>query len=765
MSALRIFTILAIVAFAAGSATAFSAPNKTLEEYKTEKAAEAATASEAALNKSKMAAVGQVLDLLESLKSKVLAEGEEEAQTYNSFACWCKDLSKAKTEAISEGTDKKSTLTSEISTLASTRDTLDTEIDTCEKEIAETNKDMTTATALRKETQTVYEKNAADLTGAVAALENAIQSLKASKGASFVQIQEIAKTVEQAVLMADALGLGGDAAKHAVASLVQETGSQVPEVEMEDYKFHSDSIITTLENLLKDFVAEKNSVNSAEVSSVQEYELLMQEKTDYAKAKTLELEEARGKKAKTISTIAMKSQQLSTTAATLLDDQEYIKQLAKNCADKSVTWDKRSEVRADELSALTQAIGIIESKVKTKTSAATLRLAQRAVRVKLAEAVLHSPSAMQAIEAEAEAADESAPAAFLQRSKFSMRGSRRAVPDTDGGRQAIAALLRNKGAKLKSSMLSALASEVSEVKEDVFAKIKTMIQNLIDELLKEAASETDSKGLCDKELSDATQKRDYAANEVAELNAEMAELAATKNSLSATIATLTAEKTDLEKKQSDAEKLRAKEKADSQAAIEEATAGMQGVSEAIDLLDKWYKTNAKNTVNISFVQGAQPDAPDAGFESGEAYTGAFGDAGGIIGMMEVIKSDFQRTITETQKSEAIAEQEHYEFMTETSASLAEKTTALTESNSQLDDASEAYTTAEGSLSSQMTIMTSEVEVLISHKARCIDTGMSYNDRVGRREDEIASLKQALCILNAYKDFAKGGQPDNCGDLS
>lgn len=59
-----------------------------------------------------------------------------------------------------------------------------------------------------------------------------------------------------------------------------------------------------------------------------------------------------------------------------------------------------------------------------------------------------------------------------------------------------------------------------------------------------------------------------------------------------------------------------------------------------------------------------------------------------------------------------------------------------------------------------------MEALITLKAQCIDTGMSYNDRVGRREDEIASLKQALCILNAYKDFAKGGgQPDNCGDLS
>mmetsp|Transcript_18919 Transcript_18919/g.35300 ORF Transcript_18919/g.35300 Transcript_18919/m.35300 type:complete len:494 (+) Transcript_18919:2-1483(+) len=493
--------------------------------------------------------------------------------------------------------------------------------------------------------------------------------------------------------------------------------------------------------------------------------MLMQEKTDYSKAKTLELQEAQANRAKTIASIESKSQELTTVSANLLDDQEYLSQLAKNCKEKAITWDKRSEVRADEISALTQAMGIIEAKVKSKTSSATLRLAQQAVRVKVAEAVVHSPSAMEAIEAEAEAAEGSAPVAFFQSHKFSMRGSKRQVPDAEGGRQAVAALLRKKSAKLKSAMLSALANEVSEIKEDVFAKIKAMIQKLIDDLLKEASSEADSKGFCDKEQSAAKQKRDYAANAVAELNAEMAELAATKASLTAAMDSLNAEKTDLEKKRDDAVALRAQEAKESEDAITEAQAGLEGVIEAIDLLDKWYRTSAKNTVEISFAQAGQPDALDPGFDSGEAYKGAFGDATGIIGMMEVIKSDFQRTITETQNSEAIAEQEHYEFMTQTGASLKEKETAIDQFTLQFNDASDKYTAADTSLSSQMVILGTAVEELIQLKATCIDTGMSYDERVLRREDEIASLKQALCILNAYKDFAAGGQPDNCGDIA
>merc|ERR1719456_1650539 len=94
---------------------------------------------------------------------------------------------------------------------------------------------------------------------------------------------------------------------------------------------------------------------------------------------------------------------------------------------------------------------------------------------------------------------------------------------------------------------------------------------------------------------------------------------------------------------------------------------------AIDILDKFYKTSAKAKVEgLSLGQGPLDDAPDAGFEIGEAYQGAGAESGGIIGMMEVIQSEFERTISETQAAEKQAVQEHLEFTTETQMSLAEK---------------------------------------------------------------------------------------------
>merc|ERR1719420_2584169 len=330
-----------------------------------------------------MSAVDKVIALLEELQAKVMSEGEEEAKTYNKFACFCKDTTAEKTESIEKGQDEKESLTATIGELSAKRDELDAKIEGLVKEIKEAEAAMKAAAEQRAKTLAEYEKNEADLSGA-------IQVLKASKTPSLLQLQSVAKTVRKAALMAEALGLGGATAQRAVAMLLQET----PEVPMQDYDFHSDGIIETLEKLLKDFGNEKAEIDAAEVKSVAEHDAFMQEKTDFVKRKNAEL---------------------TTVAAVLLDDQEYLKELSAMCELKAKTWDQRTQCRQDELSALTAAISIIKGAVSEKTTAATIRFAQQGVSVRLAAAVAGNEGAMEAVEAEAEAADDEEPLAFLQK--------------------------------------------------------------------------------------------------------------------------------------------------------------------------------------------------------------------------------------------------------------------------------------------------------------------------------------------------------------
>merc|ERR1719217_1705048 len=164
------------------------------------------------------------------------------------------------------------------------------------------------------------------------------------------------------------------------------------------------------------------------------------------------------------------------------------------------------------------------------------------------------------------------------------------------------ALLRNQGQKLKSTLLTSLASKIAA---DPFAKIKKLIQELIERLLQEAANEANQKGWCDKATADATQKRSYAADEIEDLNAKMAKLAALSDKLKEEIKTLNAEINELTDKRAEAEAARKEESAENANTV----------------------TEAKAEVDLSLAQGPLDDAPDAGFDNGEAYKGAGAEAG------------------------------------------------------------------------------------------------------------------------------------------
>merc|ERR1719217_2037950 len=585
------------------------------------------------------------------------------------------------------------------------------------------------ATEERNKEKAIFETNSADLISALEALDAAIASLKSSKPASFLQLQGLGKTVRKALDLSDALGLAG--ATHAsrmVTSLLQQDQPGVP---MQDYDFHSDGIIGTLEKLKEDFTSTKVDVDEAEVKSQQKFDMFKQDKVDFIKAKNVELETAKKNRDDVIAQIEAASEEISTVSAQLLADQEYMMELAKMCHEQAVTWDQRTQMRADELSALTSAINIVGGEVSDKTTAATVRLMQKKADISAARIVASDQGSMEAIEAEAEAADESSES-FIQVASAPRRLMTSFLQKSSGGpttaKEAVIDVLRTEGNKMKSMLLLRLASQIAA---DPFAKVKKLIQELIERLLAEAAAEANQKGWCDKSLGDAEQKRDYAAEEIAALNAEMAKLEATRDKLTEEIAILDEEIAELKAARAKATKIRAIEKAENEETI---------------------KTASKATV---LAQGPMDDAPDSGFKSGEAYTGAQGASTGIIGMMEVIKSDFERTIKVTEEEEAAVQKEYQKFMTETGMSLGEKTVAKEEKEGYLDDAVQKLSEAQEKLDNESALLKTAISELLELQPACVDTGMSYAERVALRESEIEGLKKAACILENFETYKDG----------
>merc|ERR1719359_43929 len=320
--------------------------------------------------------VEKVVTMLEDLQTQVVVEGKAEAKTYDKFACFCKDMTAEKTDAINAGTDKSADLSALIEQLTNDRSEADDDINDLNKKIDELDKSMKENKEKRAAEKATFDALHAELTKGITDLTNAVNTLKGSRPSSLMSLKSVIKTIRQAAFMGDAMGHSPKNQK-ALSALLQ----QDPEVPMEDYTFHSEEIISMIEGLLSDFKTKLSEVKIEETKKVSDFDVQMQADTDERAAAAKELKDTNELKARKMEAIAASSKELTETSATLTDDQNYLKDLTEKCNAKSKEWDQRSQMRQDELTALTTALTIVKEGVATKTTEKTVRLVQSAVKV------------------------------------------------------------------------------------------------------------------------------------------------------------------------------------------------------------------------------------------------------------------------------------------------------------------------------------------------------------------------------------------------
>merc|ERR1740121_104451 len=183
-----------------------------------------------------------------------------------------------------------------------------------------------------------------------------------------------------------------------------------------------------------------------------------------------------------------------------------------------------------------------------------------------------------------------------------------------------------------------------------------MIKDLIVRLMEEANEEAEHKGWCDTELSTNEQTRKEKTEAVETLHAEIDELEASIAKLGEDIAELTQAVADLDAAMAKETKLRQDEKAENEVTIADAGAAQTAVAQAITVLKEFYTKAGEATALLQ----QQPEAPEI-FDS--PYKGMQAENGGVVGMLEVILSDFARLEADTKSAEASAQKEYDTFMT------------------------------------------------------------------------------------------------------
>merc|ERR1712007_412108 len=171
--------------------------------------------------------------------------------------------------------------------------------------------------------------------------------------------------------------------------------------------------------------------------------------------------------------------------------------------------------------------------------------------------------------------------------------------------------------------------------------------------------------------------------------------------------------------------------------IADAQEAQTAVAQALTVLKEFY---AKAGEATAFVQQA-PEIFD------EPYQGMQSENGGVVGMLEVIESDFARLEADTKSSEASAQKEYDAFMTDSEVDKTKKSTDIEHKTAKKQDEEQALTSKKSDLEGTQKELDAALAYFDKLKPSCVDAGVSYEDRVARRKEEIESLQEALKILN------------------
>merc|ERR1719395_507042 len=550
--------------------------------------------------------VAKVIEMLGDLQQKIIKEGEVAQKEYDEFAEWCEEESKNLQFEIKTGKSQAEELTATIEKAVSDIKAGEEAIEELAKKIATAEDDLKAATEIRDKEHSDFLAVEADLVDTVDALERAIGILEremAKTGGAFLQLKKANNVVAALkVLVESATISSADGARlTAFIQSQQESGDSDGELGAPDpavYKSKSGGIVDVLNDLLADAEGQLEDARKAESNLQNNYEMLKLELEDAIKYGGQEMDKTKKNNAACEEKKAEAEGDLEVTNKALAEDIKQLADTHQECMTKATDFEAETASRGEELKVIAQAKKIIIEATGGAASQ-TYSFLQMAAKSQLRTSA--DLGNMEAVKAVRKLAQTFHSAAFAQ--------------------------LANR--------MSAAAKMGAAAGEDPFAKVKGLIEEMIEKLLKEAAEEAEKKAYCDKEMSETKAKKEELTDEIEALTTKIDKAAAKIAKLKEEVAVLAKELADLAKSQAEMDKLREEEHTAYVKNKAEMEQGLEGIKLALKVLREYYAKGA------SFLQKAE------------------GAAAGIIGMLEVVESDFSKGLAEmiAIEEEAAAEYE------------------------------------------------------------------------------------------------------------
>merc|ERR1719387_1249703 len=651
------------------------------------------------------------------MQKKVEAEGEKEAELFEKFMCYCKSSGETLGKSIADAEVKMPQLVSDIKEAESAKAQLQEEVTAHQSDRDDAKAAMAKATEIREKEAAAFAKEKANDDANIAALTKATAAIEKGMSGGFLQTSNAA-VLRRLVLNQDL----SNADRDALTAFLTAGDSQ-------GYAPASGEIVGILKQLgdtmnkdLKELIAQEEAAKKA-------YEGLMEAKQKEVDALTKAIEE----KIKRIGELGIEivnlKEDLDDTTAAFMEDQKFLADLKKNCATKEEEWAVRQKTRQEELLAIADTIKILNDDDALELFKKTAGASLLQVQISSKQVMVRALRALKAVHKH-----------------------------------------HNVGVDL-------IAMALTGKKVD-FTKVIKMIDDMVILLGKEQADDDHKKEYCESQFDFADDKKKGLERTISDLEKSIAENKELVATLTTEIETLKEGIIKLDREVAEATMIRKEEHADFAAELAANKAASDIIDFAKNRMNKFYnpklykpppKRELTEEERITLNMGGtlaptNPPGGIAGTGIGLDQTGnvaapppppeTFGDykkkgeeSSGVIGMMDTLKAELQKEITEMEVGEQNA-QEDYEQMVKDAAdkraadnlSIEEKELAKAQAEAELVKSGDAKAGAEDEL------MATKKYIADLH-ADCDWLLNNFETRKEARTAEVEALKNAKAVLS------------------
>eukprot|EP00928_Gymnodinium_smaydae_P008872 TRINITY_DN13266_c0_g1_i3.p1 TRINITY_DN13266_c0_g1~~TRINITY_DN13266_c0_g1_i3.p1 ORF type:complete len:724 (-),score=213.24 TRINITY_DN13266_c0_g1_i3:65-2236(-) len=687
--------------------------------------------------------VTRVVELLKELSTKIEQEGKSEEKLYEKYMCWGRSTVDEKTAAIAAAQSRADMLDKYVADIDAGRVEFTSERTDLEKELEELNSDIEAANEMRKKENSDFMDATAEMDKAIKAINSALQVLRdatadAKEGTLLAVKGELTNSAGEGFSSREAAGasllyaadLGDKFLTKGDAMFLRRLlsgGSDVPRADWKDlnrkatfkmsYKARSFKIQDVLAKLLQTFNDSKADAVRKEDAAKSTHEKLVgtkQGQKTAAEEALLRLEKESGAKGMSR---AEASEESSDLKEAISDDNRYISETKTSMNTKKDEWKTRSELRTGELAAISKAISILASDDAKDLFKKSFQS--------------HGYALLQA-------------------------GDRSEVHI--GQKRRLAAQVLS-AASVGDVRMANLAKRT--VTQGHFDEVVTAIDNMIQLLQKEEASELQKKETCEKERIQDTRDAIVSARAMDEMTDTITSLHADIKEIDAEVAEKQEQikKADMQLKE--ATELRQAEASAHASAKKDDEAAVALIESAHNVLQQFYSDN-----NLMLTQKRASQAPVPPPTTWEApYGGKTGESTGILSVLTMIKDDINKDIQKADDAETAAIGAYGELKSDLQNEMSDLGSAITTLQGTKSDKEGSIETTNGDRRAKSTFLGGVMQKIAGAQPGCDYFTINYPVRTKNRQIEVDGLEKAKTILQggAFAKPADEGRELKPGD--